>query len=65
MTGGYWPEDNQAAAAWASYVPGGHWGDSGVHLLAAEGILIETPANAFLAEMIVAESALSFMYSLV
>ena len=48
-----------------SYVLGGHWGDSGVHLLAAEGILIETPANAFLAEIIAAESALSFMHSLV
>ena len=63
--GGYWAEDNLAVGAWVSYVLSGHWGDSGVHLLAAEGIFIDTPANAFLAEMIAAESALSFMHSLV
>ena len=47
-----------------SCVLGGHWGDSGVHLLATEGFFINTPANAFFAENIAAESALSFLHSL-
>ena len=61
--GGYRPADNLAAGAWVSYVLGGHWGggETDVHLLAAEGILIEAPATAFLAEVIAAESAMSFI----
>ena len=41
----------------------GHWGggEEDVHLLAAEGILIEAPATAFLVEVIAAESAMSFI----
>ena len=64
--GGYRAEDNLASGAWVSYVLGGHCGDesSGVHLLAAEGILIDTPATAFLAELIAAESGLSFLHGL-
>ena len=64
--GGFWEDEGLASAAWVAYVLGGHWGDDDgvVHLLATEGVFIESNATSFLAEMMAAESALSFMHSL-
>ena len=49
-----------------AYVLGGHWGegDQDVHLIATEGIFIDSRATAFFAEMTAAESALSFVHTL-
>ena len=64
--GGSRPSGSIAAAGWIAYVLGGVWGseDNSVHLLASEGILIETAVSAFQAELTAAESALNFIRSL-
>ena len=64
--GGSWEDDAIASAAWVAFVLGGHWGEGNqdVHLLAAEGIFINSSTTAFVAEMTAAESALSFLHEI-
>ena len=61
--GGYRPREKVSAGAWVSYVLGGHWGSEStdVHLLAAEGIVIDNPTSAFFAELVAAGSAFAFL----
>ena len=64
--GGFWEHDGIGSAAWIAYVLGGRWGvqDTDVHLIASEGIFLETNVTSFKAEMIAAESAVAFLKSL-
>ena len=64
--GGFWEHDGIGSAAWLAYVLGGRWGDqdTDVHLIASEGIFLESNVTSFKAEMIAAESAVIFLNSL-
>ena len=61
--GGACPEREIGAAGWVAHVLVGHCGSDtqDVHLLAAEGIFLNRPTTAFLAEMTAADSAIKFV----
>ena len=61
--GVFWEHEGIRSAAWFAYVLGGHWEDreEDVHLIASEGVFLKK--KRFKAEMIVADSALSFLHS--
>ena len=64
--GGSRPNEAVASGGWVAFVLGGHWAeqDDVAHLLATEGIMIETAVSAFQAEITAAASALEFIRSL-
>ena len=65
--GGFWEQDGISAGAWIAYVMGGLLGDQDedVHLIASEGISLEYDETFSKAEMIVAESAVPFLQTLI
>ena len=64
--GGSRPGHSVASGGWVAFVLGGHWAeqDNSAHLLASEGIMIDSAVSAFQAEIAAAASALDFIRSL-
>ena len=64
--GGFWEREGIGSESWIAYALGGLWGDrdDDVHLIASEGIFLDSNVTSFKAEMVAAESAISFLHTL-